>query len=189
MPTDRRTMSGVMPAAAWSASLSCWWGRRGGMNHQALGVAHVGEVREQLQGVDELPAGFEAALDPEREDSPLALGQVLLRHRIVRAGREIGVVHPSDQWVRFEMLREGEGVGTVQVHAQGQGLQGPAGTETRFAATGTARGRASPSTRHLRIKASGPNVSVEDHAVIAGAWFGEHGELAVGPVELAPSRR
>ena len=154
------------------------------MNHQALGVSHIGEVREQLQGVDELPAGFEAALDPEREDRPLALGQVLLCHRVVRARREIGVIHPSDQRVSFEMLRDREGVGAMQVHAQRQGFQ--ALQEQKRVLRRQARPEVAQSfDPALEDKGERTEGFGEDHAVIAGAWFREHGELAVGPVELA----
>src|SRR5690349_13134695 len=38
-------------------------GRRGGVDDQALGVADVGEVREQIDAVDQLHAGLVTALD------------------------------------------------------------------------------------------------------------------------------
>src|SRR5690606_16247338 len=53
-------------------------GRRG-MDREALRVADVGEVAEQLQALDELLAGLDAALDAEAHDRPAALRQVLLR--------------------------------------------------------------------------------------------------------------
>ena len=48
------------------------------MNHQALGVADVGQVREQLQRFDEAAPGFQAALDAERQDAAGAARQVAL---------------------------------------------------------------------------------------------------------------
>ena len=42
-------------------------GRR--MDHQALGIADIGQVREQLQSFDEAAAGFEAAADSERKNA------------------------------------------------------------------------------------------------------------------------
>ena len=51
----------------------------GGMNHQAAGVADVGEMREELQPIDELLASLIAALDAEREHGSGAFRRVLLR--------------------------------------------------------------------------------------------------------------
>ena len=56
---------------------------RGGMDDQRLGVADVGEMREQLQPLDEAPAGLAAALDVEAEDRAGALGQQLLGQRMI----------------------------------------------------------------------------------------------------------
>ena len=39
-----------------------------GMNHQALHVGHIGQQREDLQGIDELPGLFLTSLDFESED-------------------------------------------------------------------------------------------------------------------------
>ena len=55
------------------------------MDHQAARVADIGQVREQLHAVDELPAPLVAALNSEGEDRTAALGQVLPRQRAVRA--------------------------------------------------------------------------------------------------------
>ena len=41
--------------------------RRGGMDHQRLGVTDIGEMRKQLQPLYEAPAGLAAALDVEAE--------------------------------------------------------------------------------------------------------------------------
>ena len=42
------------------------------MNDERLGVADVGEVGEELDGVDELLARFVAAFDPEGDEAGLA---------------------------------------------------------------------------------------------------------------------
>ena len=45
------------------------------MNHQAPRVADVGEMREDLEAVDELARGFKAALDAEAEDRAAPFGR------------------------------------------------------------------------------------------------------------------
>src|SRR5471032_616996 len=52
--------------------------RRGGMDDQALGVADVGHVAEQLDRVDDLHANVVAALHAEREHRTRTLGHVAL---------------------------------------------------------------------------------------------------------------
>ena len=53
--------------------------RRGRVDHERLGVADVGEVRAQLAGLDEAPAGLAAALDAEGQDRARPERQVALR--------------------------------------------------------------------------------------------------------------
>ena len=57
------------------------------VDDQRLGVAHVGQVREQLDAVDEAAAGLEAALDAEGEDGAGAFGQVLAGQLVGTGGR------------------------------------------------------------------------------------------------------
>jgi hypothetical protein len=57
MPTDSRTMSGVTPEALLVGLVQLAVGGRCRMDHQGLGVADVGQVRTELQGVDEALAG------------------------------------------------------------------------------------------------------------------------------------
>jgi hypothetical protein len=65
MPTDRRTSSGVMPAGGLLLLAELRVGGGGGMDGQALGVAHVGEVREELELSMNFLPGRRAALDAE----------------------------------------------------------------------------------------------------------------------------
>ena len=95
----------------------------GGMDDEALGIADIREVREDLQGVDELPASFQAALDAEREDRALTLRKVLLSQGIVGAGWQVGVLDPSHQIVSLEILGESDGVGAMLFHPEGERLQ------------------------------------------------------------------
>ena len=51
-------------------------GGAGGVDHERLGVADVGEVGEELDGVDEPAAGVEVALDAEPDDGAEAAAEV-----------------------------------------------------------------------------------------------------------------
>ena len=50
-------------------------GRAGGMNHQALGVADVGQMAPELQRLDEAPARLAPALDVEAKTAPAPRGR------------------------------------------------------------------------------------------------------------------
>ena len=74
-------------------------GGRGGVDHQRLGVADVGQVGGQLDTVDELDPGVVPALDPEGEHRAGAGGQVLLRQRRPRVVVEDRIADPLDTGV------------------------------------------------------------------------------------------
>src|SRR6185312_7447457 len=61
---------------------------RGGVDDQALGIADIGNVGEQIDAVDHLHADLVAALDAEGEDRAGALRQVLPGERIVLVRRQ-----------------------------------------------------------------------------------------------------
>src|SRR5580692_7963315 len=98
-------------------------GGRGGMNRERLGVAHVREVRDELERVDEATASLGAALDPEAEDGARAARQVLLGARELLARLESRVVHPGHPLVFLEVARDGERVFRVAHDAQRQRLE------------------------------------------------------------------
>src|SRR4051794_14910437 len=52
---------------------------RSRVDRQALGVAHVGQVAEQFQALDELLSSRQAAVNSKTEDGACALGQIFLR--------------------------------------------------------------------------------------------------------------
>ena len=54
------------------------------MDDQRLGVADVGQQAEDLDVVDELAAGLDAALDAERHDAAEAALEVLLGQLVGR---------------------------------------------------------------------------------------------------------
>ena len=60
-------------------------GGAGRVDRQALGVAHVGQVTEQLQALDKLFAGCRAAFNPKAQDSSGSFGQVFLGGGKIRA--------------------------------------------------------------------------------------------------------
>ncbi len=87
------------------------------MNHQAAGVADIGEMREDLKFVDEAPACLIAASNAEREDSASTLGSVLLRKRVVLARRQRRDTSPTHFAVLFQMLCDRERVLEMPVHS------------------------------------------------------------------------
>ena len=185
MPTERRTSSGVTPVAACSSHGELLVRGGGGVDDQRLGVADVGQQGEQLDGVDELLARFEAALDAEGDQRALAVGHVLLGAVVVLAGLEAGVVDPLDAGVRFEMLGHGEGVLGVALHAQVQrleALQKQEGVERREGGAGIAQAL-DAGLEDEGERAEGFGVG---EAVVGGVGLDELGEAAGGlPVELA----
>ena len=97
-------------------------GRR--VDHQGLGVAHVGELRRQAEGVDELGAGAEAALDAEGEHRAVAvLAEVFVCLAVEGMVAEAGVVDPGHHGVRLEVPGERHRVPAVALHAEGKGLE------------------------------------------------------------------
>ena len=72
---------------------------RGWMDHQAAGVADVGQVRKQLGVVDQLTARFVSALDAEAKYRAGALGQILLCEVVILAAGEAGIVDPGNLFV------------------------------------------------------------------------------------------
>ena len=67
MPTDSRTTSGPAPAGDLLLVGELAVRGRGRMDDQRAGVADIGEMREQLQRLDQLDAGLVAALQAEGE--------------------------------------------------------------------------------------------------------------------------
>ncbi len=73
MPTDRRIMSSVTPLAVLLGHRQLLVRRRGRMDHERLGVADVGQQREELQRVDERLRG--AALERTSRSRPRRSGR------------------------------------------------------------------------------------------------------------------
>src|ERR1700677_4869670 len=90
------------------------------MDHEALGVADIGEVREQLNAVDKSASRFPAAADAERKNGAASTGQVLFRERVIGAGSETGILDPGHARVLAQPLGYGQCVLAVLLHAEAE---------------------------------------------------------------------
>ena len=63
------------------------------MDYQTLYISYVGQQREDLQSIDELPRLFLSALDFEGEDGGNTVGEILLVELVVVMTREGRMVH------------------------------------------------------------------------------------------------
>ena len=98
--------------------------RARGVDDESLGVTDVGEVRRELDIVDELASSRDATLDAEREDSAIgARAEVLFRSLVRRMGLEARVRHPLDELVILQPLRQLIGVLGVRCAAERKRLQ------------------------------------------------------------------
>ena len=97
-------------------------GRRGGMDDQRLGVSDVGEMRKELQCLDELRACLAASLQFEAEDCAGPLRQQAFRELVVGMGREFGPQDTADCIVSGEEGDDGAGILDMARHAQRQGF-------------------------------------------------------------------
>src|SRR5207249_2553784 len=97
--------------------------------YEAAGIAYIGEVGEEAHALDELDAGFEAALDAEGEDGARPFRQVFLRELVIRAGFEPGVGNPGDALVAGEKLGDLLRILDVAVHPDVQAFDPGQGEE------------------------------------------------------------
>ena len=94
------------------------------MDGEGTRVAHVGDVGDDFQVVDERLArgGGIRGLDAEDHDTATLALQVLDVLSILGVALEAGIAHPSNLRVRLEMLGDLQGILAVTVHAERQGL-------------------------------------------------------------------
>lgn len=158
---------------------------RGRMDDQRAGVADVGEVREEIDGLDDLHARLVAALDADGEDRAGALRQVFLRQRAILVRGQPGIGDPGNLRMAVEILGDLLRVLDVALHAERQGLAAEDGE------VGVHR-------RHGRPEVAEPDgVAIdgvgevaeglgESEAVIGRLRLAERGEtIVLGPVEAA----
>ena len=99
-------------------------GVRGGsrVHDERLDVGHVGEQREHLQMIDELPSCLLATLNLKGKDRGTATGEVLLIELVIGVLRQARVVHLGDVAVTSQELNDLLGVLDMTVNAQRQSL-------------------------------------------------------------------
>ena len=168
--------------------LHCLLGVRGGgrVDHEALGVGHVGQQAEQVQVVDEHACRVLAALDVEGEDGAAAIREVLLVQLVILAAFDGRVGDGLDFRNGLQVVDDLQRVLNVAFDAQRQGfgaLQQQECGERRQGGTGVAQ-QDGADTGHERGSAQG---LVEVQSVIGRIRLGQGWELArhFGPVEVA----
>ena len=155
------------------------------MDHQRAAIAHVGQVAEELERLDEGLALAAAALQVEAEHRAAAARQQPLRQRMVGVAGQLGVGDAGHHRVRGEKLDDAPGVVHMPSHAQRQrldalqdqpgGVRAHAGAEV---AQALAPGAQQEGTDGAFLSKA--------HAVEAGVRFGQLRKTARGvPVELA----
>ena len=92
------------------------------VHDERLDVGHVGEQREHLQMIDELPCSLLATLNLKGEDRGTAVGEVLLIELVIGVLRQARVVHLGNVAVAGKELNDLLGVLDMAVDAQRQGL-------------------------------------------------------------------
>src|SRR5947209_20102495 len=95
----------------------------GRVDDEGLGIAHVGQVREEFDVPDQLYARFQSALDAEANNGPIAVQVVPSRCFVLWMTREARIAHPIDGGVAFQELGDALRILAVPLHAQGQRLQ------------------------------------------------------------------
>ena len=93
------------------------------MNGEGFGIAHIGEVTEELQSFDELFAGFSPAMDAKSQDGPGAFGEVFLSNFVIRAAFQAGVGYPGDPGMFLQEFCHFLSIGHMPFHAQAEGFQ------------------------------------------------------------------
>jgi len=92
--------------------------RRGGVDDQGLCVSDVGQVRCQIDILDECLASVAAALDAETYDRACTLRQVFFREFMTGMRGQVRVADPGYLVVIQQVLEHLRGIGRVFVHAQ-----------------------------------------------------------------------
>ena len=97
-------------------------GGGGRVDHQALGVGHIGQQGEQLQAVNE-PVGLpDAAPDLKGQNGTAPLGKIALVQPVVRVLRQRRVIDPLHQRVPRQIFHHPPGILPVALQPQRQGL-------------------------------------------------------------------
>src|ERR1041385_344432 len=92
------------------------------MARQRFCVAHIYHSLEQLEGVEALPPALVTALYPKSQQRTKIIAKVAVRHWIKRIVGETHIVHPLDQRMSTEKLRDPTGILDVPLDAESHGL-------------------------------------------------------------------
>ena len=139
------------------------------MDRQRLAVAHIGQVGDELEVVNDLGARVVAALDAEGEDAAEAAGEVLLCELVRGVRFETEVGHPGDVVVALEPFRQCEGVLRVALGAETERFEAE---DELLCGEGAHAGAhvAHNLQSALYDEGDGAEVVVELEAVEAGCW-------------------
>jgi hypothetical protein len=91
------------------------------VNGQCLSITNVGQVRNELEAIDNFTAST-AALNTEAQDTTKALLEIFLGRLMVRMALEARVRDPADIRALLEVLSQSQGVLGVSLGAQTEGL-------------------------------------------------------------------
>jgi hypothetical protein len=155
MPMLRRMKSGETPALTCSLSVSWRVGGAGRVDRQALGVAHVGQVAEQLEAVDEALARLQPALDAKAQDGAGPLGRYFCARAWSgwRAGRGRP---PSTHWGAAQEFGHALGVGCTWRSMRRLSVSSPCRNSQELNGDWLAPISRRICTRALRMKAGAP---------------------------------
>ena len=158
----------------------------GGMKHRRTRVGYVGNDGHHPQGIHEPDGLLASALQAERQHAARAVGQILLRRRVMLIALQAGVMHPCHLRVLAEVFGYGQRIGAVARHTQVQRLEAEVQQE------GVHRRRDGTEVAHeLHHRFGDVGCAAEplrvDDAVVGGIGGGEAGELLCVrlPVEAA----
>ncbi len=185
IPTERRTVSCVTPAAASSSALSCE------CVVDALWIASdfaspmfARWLKRFSDSMNRLPVS-RAALDPERHERAVPAGEHAVGDPLVVARVEPRVVHPLHVRVVLKVPGDGERVGVVTLHPQRQRLDALQEEERVERRERGARVAQQHRAHAADVGGRAERVAPDD-AVVARVGLGQPGEalLVRDPVEL-----
>jgi hypothetical protein len=158
------------------------------MDHQRLRVADVGEMRKELQCLDEGATLRPRAVQVEAEDRAAALGQKLRSERVIGMIGKLGIADRFHHRMRREERDDPPRVLDVPRHPQRQRLDPLQDLERRERRHARAE-IADSFTARAQQKSRGRRLFAEHHVVKAGVRLGQRRKLAARlgavPVELS----
>src|SRR3974390_2777972 len=93
------------------------------MDNQALGVADVGQVREEFSRIDKALSGLQAALDTEADDAAESIFEIFGSQLVIGILSQAGIGDPRDERMFLEEFSNRQGVFRMLTLAQGKGFE------------------------------------------------------------------